>query len=90
MSNNVIKEKAMSIQFIHDKQGNTTGVYISIEEWQTLKTKYSDLQKEEAESLNSISNWQKDLIDIRLSDYYNNPTEVSSFDQTLDQIEKMI
>ena len=41
----------MTLQFIHDNRGNTTGVFIPIEEWQSLKTKYTDLQKEEAENL---------------------------------------
>lgn len=36
----------MTLQFIHDNRGNTTGVFISIEEWQSLKTKYADLQKD--------------------------------------------
>ena len=78
----------MSLQFIHDNKGNTTGVFIPIEEWQTLKTKYSDLQKEEAESLTELSTWQKQIIDSRLTDYYNNPSDVSDFDTTLDDIEK--
>jgi hypothetical protein len=34
----------MTLQFIHDNRGNTTGVFIPIEEWQSLKTKYTDLQ----------------------------------------------
>jgi hypothetical protein len=41
----------MTLQFIHDNKGNTTGVFIPIEEWQILKSKYSDLQKEEAENV---------------------------------------
>lgn len=27
----------MTLQFIHDNRGNTTGVFIPIEEWQSLK-----------------------------------------------------
>jgi hypothetical protein len=38
----------MTLQFIHDNKGNTTGVFIPIEEWQSLKTKYIELEKEEA------------------------------------------
>ncbi|MEI6680924.1 MAG: hypothetical protein WCL21_20105 [Mariniphaga sp.] len=40
----------MTLQFIHDNRGNTTGVFIPIEEWQTLKVKYADLQEEEAKN----------------------------------------
>lgn len=78
----------MTLQFIHDNRGNTTGVFIPIEEWQTLKSKYTDLQKEEAENVVSLSAWQKQIIDERLNDYYNNPNNVSDFDTMIDEIEK--
>lgn len=78
----------MTLQFIHDNRGNTTGVFISIEEWQSLKTKYADLQKEEAENVLELAPWQKQIIDERLSDYYKNPTDVVDFDKTIDDIEK--
>ena len=78
----------MRLQFIHDNRGNTTGVFISIEEWQTLKTKYADLQKEEAENTIELASWQKQILDDRLNDYYKNPTDVSDFDKTIDDIEK--
>jgi hypothetical protein len=78
----------MTLQFIHDHKGNTTGVFIPIEEWQSLKTKYTELQKEEAENVTTLSSWQKQIIDERINDYYNNPNEVTSFDLTMDDIEK--
>ncbi len=78
----------MTLQFIHDNKGNTTGVFIPIEEWQTLKTKYVDLQREEAQNVMELASWQKQIIDERLSDYYNNPTDVADFDKTIDDIEK--
>ena len=78
----------MTLQFIHDNRGNTTGVFISIEEWQSLKTKYTDLQKEEVENVIELAPWQKQIIDERLSDYYKNPMDVADFDKTIDDIEK--
>jgi len=63
----------MTLQFIHDNRGNTTSVFIPIEEWQSLKTKYTDLQKEEAENLFELAPWQKQIIDERLSDYHKKP-----------------
>jgi hypothetical protein len=80
----------MTLQFIHDNKGNTTGVFIPIEEWQTLKTKYNELQKEEAKNTLELASWQKQIIDERLSDYYNDPTDVTDFDKTIDDIEKTI
>ena len=80
----------MTLQFIHDNKGNTTGVFIPIEEWQSLKTKYADLQKEEAENMVELASWQKQIIDERLNDYYNNPIDVVDFDKTIDDIEKSL
>lgn len=80
----------MILQFIHDNKGNTTGVFIPIEEWQLLKTKYTDLQKEEAENVVELAKWQKQIIDERLSDYYKNPADVADFDKTIDDIEKSL
>lgn len=84
----LLKIKAMTLQFIHDNKGNTTGVFLPIEEWQKLKTKYTELQKEEAENMVELAPWQKQILDERLSDYYKNPSDVADFDKTLDAIEK--
>jgi hypothetical protein len=78
----------MRLQFIHDNRGNTTGVFISIEEWQALKTKYTGLQKEEAENFAELTSWQKLIIDERINDYYKNPDDVIDFDSTIDDVEK--
>jgi hypothetical protein len=80
----------MKLQFLQDAKGNTTGVFIPIEEWQSLKTKYTDLQKEEAENVLELAPWQKQIIDERLSDYYKNPTDVADFDKTIDDIENSL
>lgn len=80
----------MTLQFIHDNKGNTTGVFLPIEEWQTLKAKYSELQKEEAENLVELAPWQKKVIDERLNDYYKNSGDLTSFDETLDALEKSL
>ena len=80
----------MTLQFIHDNRGNTTGVFIPIEEWQYLKTKYTELQMEEAENVVEFAPWQKQIIDERLNDYYQNPTDLADFDKTIDDIEKSL
>jgi hypothetical protein len=58
----------MTLQFIHDNKGNTTGVFIPIEEWQGLKEKYTELQKEESQNITELTSWQKDILDERLDD----------------------
>jgi len=80
----------MNLQFIHDTKGNTTGVFIPIEEWQILKAKYADLQIDEIENNSELSSWQKEIIDVRLNDYYKNPNDVGDFSKLLDDIEKGI
>ena len=49
----------MLIQFICDDKGNTTGVFIPIDAWQSLKEKHTDLEQEELKQDGEISNWQK-------------------------------
>lgn len=80
----------MTLQFIHDNKGNTTGVFIPIDEWQNLKTKYTDLQAEEAQNNVELTSWQKEIIDQRLDDYYKNPNDVVNFDNTIANIRKTI
>ena len=80
----------MTLQFIHDNRGNTTGVFIPIDEWQDLKTKYTDLQTEEAQNNTELTSWQKEIIDQRLDDYYKNPNDVVDFDTTIANIRKTI
>lgn len=78
----------MTLQFIKDPNGNTTGVYIPIEEWQDLKLKYTDLEKAEVDNLMELTTWQKQILDHRLNDYYNNSEDVEDFDKTINEIEK--
>ena len=70
----------MNLQVLHDSNGNTTGVFIPIEEWQHLKTKYADLQNEEAQNSIELPKWQKDILDIRLADL-NNPDKLEPIDE---------
>ena len=45
----------MSVQYISDEHGKTTGVFIPIEEWNKLKTKFTGLEQEGYE----LPTWQK-------------------------------
>lgn len=40
-----INNKKMSLQFITDSDGKTTGVFIPINEWNKLKNKYKDIDQ---------------------------------------------
>ena len=40
----------MSLQYISDSKGHTTGVFIPIQEWEKLKEQYRELEEWESES----------------------------------------
>ena len=80
----------MTLQYIHDISGKNTGVFIPIEEWNMLKTKYTDLQMEEDKDLYELADWKKEIIDERLNDYEANVNDVVDFDKTLFDIEKSL
>ncbi len=76
----------MNLQYISDSKGKTTGVFIPINEWNELKSRYKDIEKEDI----SIPEWHKDLVRERIDDYKQNPASSMDFDAALDEIEKAL
>jgi hypothetical protein len=76
----------MNLQYISDNKGQTTGVFMPIQDWQYLKDKYKGLENEEHDF--NIPEWHKAIIDQRLAAYKANPADVIDFDQACDDIEK--
>lgn len=74
----------MSLQYITDSKGKTTGVFIPIEEWNSLKRKYKDIEQQGFE----VPEWQKDMVKERLSAYQNDPDTARDFEESMDDIEK--
>ncbi len=74
----------MSLQYISDSKGKTTGVFIPISEWIELKNKYKGIDQEQID----IPDWQKNEVRERLEEYKNNPEQASDFDSAIDEIEK--
>lgn len=74
----------MDLQYISDSNGVPKSVVIPIEDWNRLKEKYSDIEKD----LYDIPQWQKDELDKRMESYKNNPDQLLDFDQAMDDIEK--
>jgi hypothetical protein len=74
----------MSIQFITDSSGKNTGVYIPIEQWKRLKSKFRELEDEEID----IPEWHKVELDKRLESYSNNPDDVIDTETALDELAK--
>ncbi len=74
----------MNLQYISDSKGQTTGVFIPIEEWNRLKEKYKDIEEEESD----IPQWHKDIVSERMEAYNKNTNTALDFDSTMDDIEK--
>lgn len=74
----------MNLQYISDSKGQTTGVFIPINEWNDLKSKYKGIEREDI----NIPEWHKDLVRQRLNDYKKNPDSTMDFDAAMDDIEK--
>jgi hypothetical protein len=74
----------MNLQYISDSKGKTTGVFIPINEWNALKSKYKDIEQEDI----NVPEWHKDLVFKRLEDYKKNPGPAMGFDAAMVDIEK--
>jgi hypothetical protein len=74
----------MNLQYITDSNGLTTDVFIPIEEWNSLKSKFQGIDQEEA----SLPEWHKEIIRKRLELYKSGPDQALDFDTALDDIEK--
>ncbi|MDF1574151.1 MAG: addiction module protein [Bacteroidales bacterium] len=74
----------MNLQYISDNKGKTTGVFIPIQEWEDLKSKYKGLENEEVD----VPNWHKDLVRKRMDEYRKDPDIAMDFDAAMDDIEK--
>lgn len=76
----------MNLQYISDSKGQTTGVFIPINEWNELKNKYKDIEQEEIR----VPEWHKELVLQRLEDYKKDPGSAMDFDAAMDDIEKQL
>jgi hypothetical protein len=48
----------MNLQYISDGEGETTGVFIPIKEWNILRKKYKGIELE----VDDIPGWHKDIV----------------------------
>ena len=76
----------MNLQYISDGEGETTGVFIPIKEWNKLTKKYKGIELE----VDDIPGWHKHLVRERMANYEKNPDSALDFDDTLDEIEKQL
>lgn len=76
----------MNLQYISDSDGQTTGVFIPIKEWNKLRKKFKGIEQVEK----NIPLWHKDLVKERLEEYKTNPSLALDFDNAMDDIEKEV
>ena len=70
----------MSLQYITDDKGKTTGVFIPIQEWDNLKSKYEGIE----EDAYFVPEWQKEIVRERIKN--TKPEEYISWEEVRQQI----
>lgn len=73
----------MNLQYISDSTGQTTGVFIPINEWNDLKSKFKGIEQEEI----GAPEWQVDVVKERVRNYKSDPKQVLDFNEAMDDIE---
>jgi hypothetical protein len=76
----------VNLQYITDSSGQTTGVFIPINEWNDLKSRFKGIDQEGLE----VPEWHKEVVRKRMELYKSNPDQALDFDAALDQIEKAL
>lgn len=76
----------MRPQIVQDQNGNPTGVFIPIKDWENIKKKYPNIEK----STDELPQWQKELIDLRLSNLEQHPGNIKSIEQLFDVIDEEV
>jgi hypothetical protein len=74
----------MNPQIIQDGNGKNTGVFIPIENWNLMLSTYPDINDISKE----IPQWQKDIIDTRLTAIANNPDRVIPIESLFESLHK--
>jgi hypothetical protein len=74
----------MNLHYISDCEGQITGLFIPIDEWNYLKSKYKEIEKEEI----TIPDWHKNLVKERLNEYTKNPASALDFETEIDELKK--
>ncbi|RED95246.1 addiction module component CHP02574 family protein [Marinoscillum furvescens] len=70
----------MSLQYITDENGQTTGVFIPIQEWNDLKSKYQGIE----EDAYIVPEWQQEVVRERIKN--TKPEEYLSWKEVRQQL----
>ena len=69
----------MNLQYITDSNGQTTGVFIPIQEWNELKNKFKEIEPEGLE----VPEWHKEIVRKRMELYKSAPDSATDFDAAI-------
>ena len=76
----------MKLQVLQDNLGNDMGVYLPMEDWTLIKKNYPDI-----ESIGQdLPQWEKDLIDKRLSNIQANPKRLRPINELFEELNRKI
>ena len=70
----------MAPQFTYDISGKPIGVFMPIEDWNKIKSKYFELEN------NDLPEWQKEILDKRMQSLAENPGATTSLDEFLKEM----
>lgn len=73
----------MSVQYLSDKEGQIIAVQVPIDEWRIIRSKHPDIESDA-----SIPEWQRRLIDERLSAIEKNPGRILPIDGLIEELDK--
>jgi len=74
----------MSLQYLSDENGQIVAVQVPIKEWETLRTKYPEIDVSAAD----LPDWQKQLIDSRLKSIEENPNCLLPIDSLFAELDR--
>jgi hypothetical protein len=60
----------MALQFIHDDKGTLTGVFVPIEEWETILAKFAEECRKKNANGSKADCWEQQTIQQKLNDYF--------------------
>lgn len=76
------KNNFMNLQYITDDTGKTTGVFIPISDWNSLKSKYGEINEE-----TTILEFHKEVVRNRMAEYDKNPEMGLDYDEVMSELE---
>ena len=70
----------MDLQYLQDKNGDTTAVVVPIKQWRKLTERFGDIEE--------LPKWQKDMLDERLEFLRNHPDKMISMEEVMKELDR--